>query len=261
VLPRLSKADQQKLSNHRDLVRDLQSRLVALSGSNTGTSPGPAVTLPAASAASCSGTQPRPTASQNTPGYADRWNAFIPMMTVALACDLTRVISMQGGGPGNSEAGLPAGDIHQDYAHHVDENPTAFAAMTTYHTYNGKMLLNLLRSLASVKEGNGTLLDNTLVVWEGELATGEHHFYTWPAVIFGGRNLGLATGRYVHLEQNVTAKLPYGGGTTRLGPGHNRLLVSLARLMGVSTNTVGLANVSGSVSSVDLSGPLPGIGG
>ncbi|MDF3065384.1 MAG: hypothetical protein K0R38_985, partial [Polyangiaceae bacterium] len=82
-----------------------------------------------------------------------------------------------------------------------------------------QMFAKFLAKLDSVPEGSGTMLDNSLVVWGSELGKGNSHsFERMPFVVAGGSGGNLETGRYLQYDKIE----------------HNRLLVSVARLMGVA---------------------------
>ncbi|MEZ4464304.1 MAG: hypothetical protein R3F43_07260 [bacterium] len=94
----------------------------------------------------------------------------------------------------------------------------------------------LLRRLDAVPEGDGTLLDNTLVLWVNELSRGNTHSHQdMPFILAGGKNLGLDTGRFLRFN----------------GASHNDLLVSIANLMEVPIPTFGDARF--------CTGPLVGL--
>jgi hypothetical protein len=81
----------------------------------------------------------------------------------------------------------------------------------------------LLAELKKVPEGQGSLLDNTLVVYCNELHTGwDHKPGPAPTVLAGHLGGRLRTGRY--LDYSTTGALPYT---------HNHLLVSLCNVMGL----------------------------
>ena len=87
-------------------------------------------------------------------------------------------------------------------------------------------------------EGNGTLLDNTLVVWGNELQDGRTHNHdNIPFVVAGGAGDGLVGGRYLKAAA---------------GTRHNALLVSICQALGAPQLTsVGTPAFN--------SGPLPGL--
>ena len=97
----------------------------------------------------------------------------------------------------------------------------------------------------------GTLLDSTALVWLGELSDGNHGHKPVHYVIVGGANGQFKTGRYLRYPESLTV------GGRRMGKGHNHMLVSLARAMGVDTEAIGARNLGG----VNLTGPLTELAG
>ncbi len=97
LLPRLASADREKLERHRALIRDLELGLSA----------------------------PPPTVSGCDPTFTSDGHVidkFSRISTVALACDLTRVVTLVTQNIPSTEFGVdPAIDMHQDIAHASDE--------------------------------------------------------------------------------------------------------------------------------------------
>jgi hypothetical protein len=83
--------------------------------------------------------------------------------------------------------------------------------------------------MKAMPEGDGSMLDNTLLLWCNELAKGNIHGHAdAPYVLAGRAGGGLRTGRL----------LSYAGGST---VPHNNLLVSLLNAMGLPDTTFGKA--------------------
>jgi hypothetical protein len=110
----------------------------------------------------------------------------------------------------------------------VDHRPDLQAIDTWYAT----QVADLLTKLDAVNEGTGTLLDNTLVVWGRELGTTSHRMQPVPFVMMGGGQLGLRAGRFIDVNNEP----------------HAKMLVSIARMMGVDVANFGNIDVN--------SGPL-----
>ena len=105
-------------------------------------------------------------------------------------------------------------------------------------------------------------MDNTLIVWGSELGDGWHGYGRYCPVLIGG-SWAFATGRYLYwphttpVEMRVPAQVAAGGATRFAGVPHQRLLVSVARAMGLDVDHVGLSHVRGQRGDfVDVSGPL-----
>jgi hypothetical protein len=164
-----------------------------------------------------------PFANGNFPAVVQRQ---IDLMVMALACDLTRVASMQCSASvsGTLFSWLGQSTGHHDLSHLGDDDPTMIQQITDVNIWYAQQLNYLLDALAAVPEGDGTLLDNTLVVWGNELSRGNSHGnHPVPFVLAGGAGVGLAGGRYLQYD-----RVP-----------HNRMLVSICQMLGHDVDTFG----------------------
>lgn len=203
---KLGSADQKKIDAHLAAVREIEMRL---QNSNIACQ-GPVL-----------GTEVDANQSSNTPVVMD---AMIALMASSLSCGLSNFASMQYR-VGENDGGylydwLGISDLeHHLMTHEADTNLTAKAELTKIYTWYAEMFGKFLGKLDAVPEGSGTMLDNSLVVWGSELGKGNSHsFEKMPFVVAGGAAGKLKTGRYLQFD----------------GVEHNRLLVSLAQLMGVA---------------------------
>jgi hypothetical protein len=93
--------------------------------------------------------------------------------------------------------GLSHGDGH--YTMSQDTSAKADLARID-QAYCEQLSLGLQR-MKNTKEGNGTLLDNTLVVFLSECGiSNTHSIEAVPVLLFGGKNLGLKTGQCLELD-------------------------------------------------------------
>jgi len=223
---RVSKSDKLKIDSHLAAVRSVEQRLA---GSGTA---GPMAT------GSC--TPPTLPATKLEPLVNDNYPAIsrlqLDMMTIALACDMTRVASMLWSSASSdirfTWIGIKTG--HHTISH--DTGATARTQMTQIHTWYSGELAYLMDKLKAVQEGGATLLDNTLIVWGNELADGAAHSQQPIPVVMAGHAGGvLKTGRYVDFGKKK----------------HNPLLVSICNLMGLPDTKFGSLD--------DGSGALPGL--
>jgi len=252
---RLSTEDRRKLEQHRDLIRDMEARLRRLAGLNCG--------APASVADYYWGEVPHPMR------YDAHCDSFWDLTTIAMHCGISRVATMQFGPLWVEQIG-GAGDLHHDYAHpsspdQVNDplHPTAVQMMTNYTAKYAAYIAQLADQLDGIPEGNGTMLDNTIILWVSELAHGGHGHDGWPAVIVGGGSK-FRTGRWLHYEHDTltTTTADWVNDNETIGLPHNHLLVSVAQAMGVDTDTIGDASVrpkKASAPAIDLRGPLPGL--
>jgi hypothetical protein len=218
-------ADRPKVDAHFETLRSIENRLASA--------------VPAACAAPKLATKVAAGDQANTPLVMD---AHFDLMTAALTCDLTRVVSFQhtiGDNDGTVYSWLPGlTDSHHSMTHAPDSDTATWDKLTQIYTWYATKFGELLDRLDAVPEGSGTMLDNSLVVWGSELGKANNHsFAQVPFVLAGGCGGALRTGRFLQVATGTT---------------HHRLLVSICRAMGASAvTTVGNTDPS--------SGPLTGL--
>jgi hypothetical protein len=243
VLPQLPSADRDKLALHKDLVRDLENRVGALEALDCAAPDAPDPTL-----------GDNPASADYTASIIE---AFTDMAVVAFSCGLTDVITVRVDDVSTASVGAPPGNLHSDIAHAVASNPGAVDYMTLHHTHHAREVAALLDRLAAIPEGDGTLLDHTLVVWHNELSTGDHLFHTVP-VVLAGLGTALQTGRYHRYSElhSVVGRL----GEQKVGRPHNRMLTTIGQALGLAADHTGHTEVERADGSLlDLTGVLPGV--
>jgi hypothetical protein len=151
----------------------------------------------------------------NFPAILDIQNR---MAVAALACDRTRIASVQWSRSFSPirHTWVGVNSDHHTLSHKTDAG--SIEQLFHINRWYGERLGELLGYLESVKEGNGTLLDNTIVVWGNEAATGNHNANPGITVVCGGSGGLLKTG------QNIDCT----------GYDHSQLLISLAHAVGAT---------------------------
>jgi hypothetical protein len=213
VKARLSLADRVKLEEHLTAIDELDQKL--------GIQPGAAAAcvIPDYDALPTEDTQ------QTFPAVVD---AQIELATRALACDLTRVVTLQ---LSYSVSNLRHTWADVDATHHDEISHNKYGKPKTWVReetgkivgWYAKKLALLLEKLASVPEGDGTLLDNTLVYWCSDLADGMHSRSNYPVVLAGGAGGALQTGRHLSFADRAL----------------NDVLITIAHAMDVPLGTFG----------------------
>ena len=224
LAPRLDADGRQRLDDHRDLVRQLETSIGA--------------TTPATCDASF--------ASSGT-----ATDQLLQLVRVGLACDLTRVATFVAQVPQTSEIGYPSSDTVHGYAHQSIQgatscgttySPLAAQAMIDVGIWYAKHFASLLTALDSVVEGDGTLLDHTIVLWVTELGSPTHLHHDAFTLVAGGTKI-FQSGRYVRYPRTFTSPIP---NFARVGPAHNRLHVTLLQAMGQPDTSFGMTTATGS---------------
>jgi hypothetical protein len=149
------------------------------------------------------------------------------LLVSSLAADFTRVATFQitnsVGQPKMRWLGIDEG--HHELSHEPDSNEPAYEKLIKINTWYCEQVAYLAKRLAETPEpgGNGSLLDNTTIVWTNELGKGNSHTReNIPFVLVGG-GLGFKTGRAIDFK----------------GTPHNRFLMTVAAAMGFEVPSFG----------------------
>lgn len=151
----------------------------------------------------------------------------IDLLVNSLAADFTRVATLQFtnsvGGAQMHWLGIDEG--HHELSHEPDDDQDAQDKLTRINAWFCGELAYLAQRLAETPDpgGEGSLLDNTLIVWTNELGQGNSHTLNDIPFVLVGHGLDFQMGRSLSLPQ-----VP-----------HNRLLLSLAHGMGHNLTTFG----------------------
>ena len=127
---------------------------------------------------------------------------------------------------------------HHGLSHEPDSNEDSYEKLIRINTWYCEQVAYLAKRLADTPEpgGDGSMLDNTTIVWTNELGKGNSHTRdNIPFVLVGG-GLGMKTGQ----------ALDFGGVP------HNRLLLSFSEAMGFPEKSFGNVDFCGD-------GPLTGL--
>lgn len=234
----LGQSEKEKLDAHLGALEELELRLQGFE------EPGPVTT------ASCNPLMPLEYGSRDltNEGRLREWAQIqADIITAAFACDRTRVASYSFSFSGGHHNGLLGygGSWHDDVAHvsRTDDSITVGGqAMSTrdafilFSQYWASHFAYLAKSLAAVPEGDGTMLDNTLLIWGVESGTNHsHNPRDMQYMLIGGRNLGIQTGQYLQLPGSQSS---------------NAMLTSVLNAFGDPASGFGI--------EPDI-GPLPGI--
>jgi hypothetical protein len=233
---RSSTFDRQRLDAHSTGLRQIERRL---EGALVAGAAAPAGARCSSAARPPEGLDVR--AEENVPALT---RLMLDLVALALACQLTRVVTFQLGHSGEvwfyRWLGLDE-NSHDDIAHRDTGNdPAVSAKMVAISRWHASQIAHLGRALLGLPDAGGTALDRTLVVWGNEVATGPHALKDIPVVL-----LGRAAGRFTRPGLLVDE-----------GPqDHRRLGTSLLRIMGLSANGFGNAADCGPLAGLPIPAP------
>ena len=207
---RLGAEDRQRIEQHFTAIREIETRLDAATPS------GATCALPAQPPSYDS------LAAMGDAGYPLMGKLMMDLMVTALACDRTRVITLLWEHAAENQR-FPF--IGADVEHHEAVHNSQFGPVQKILTWFTEQQAYLLSRMKEIKEGDGTLLDNTLIFSTSEQANGTTHRHdNMPYLLLGKAGGELPSKRWLRYSGNEP---------------HNNLLVSLLNLMGVEAKTFG----------------------
>lgn len=133
----------------------------------------------------------------------DRLDAMFDIGACSLISGLTNVMTI------SSAAGIREFDItitglglkkdkHMIGHGSGDMGKTSFELYDMIRLWHFERIAELMKKLENVPEGDGTMLDNTLIIYLSDGAEGHHsRCWEWPMVMIGNMGGKLKTGRYI----------------------------------------------------------------
>ena len=241
ISDRMAGSGSWRMSQHGDLLVDLAQRRAL------------------AADIACDATE-RPTEPpglQEAEYPAHQINAFYELLVAALSCGLTDIGSLRVDHIPPATVGAPPGNLHADIAHAVADDPWAEGIMSTYQTFHAAQFAHLLDLMQAIPDGDGTLLDNTLVVWHNEMGTADHWFSRVPVVMAGAKGV-LRTGRVMHWADRGTMQALWF--PQPFARPHQQVLATVAQAAGLDVDRFGtewVQDIDGN--DVDCTGILEGV--
>lgn len=210
---KLGAADRARLDLHLTQVREIEASLAA----------------PVNTSGACEVLEPplglRP---NQVPQFEQLAPTHLDLLSMALTCDLTRVsgffFTPALHNPTYTWLGQSEGH------HNMTHNSSMYDACADVSRWHAEQVLYLTQKLANTPEGDGSVLDNTVILWATECAQtyrgNPHDLVNVGFTLIGGGGGHFKTGQYL--------KFPGGDAFS-----HNRLLISLAQYMGLETEVIG----------------------
>ena len=226
--------DKQKLERHATAIRDIERQLDIMNMPNANCKvPSGPPNVDVKVVDCMRDDPPRPTKCLT--GFPEIGKAQMDLMVLALACDLTRVASLQWSTAESTtvHSQLGISDEHHLMSHDIKNKAPL---MTKVNTWYSEQFAYLLGEMKKVTEaGGGTLLDHTLLFWPNELSQAEVHSRKGLPYVLAGKASGkFPTGRF--LKYN--------------GEPHNRLLTSFLNMFGIQANSFGEPQFPGTLTGL-----------
>jgi len=131
--------------------------------------------------------------------FSDYFKLMTDLLALAWQTDMTRVITFMMGhemsGRAYPEIGFP--DAHHPCTHHQGD-PEKIEKTTKINTFHVKMLSYYVDRLRSTPDGDGSLLDHSMILYGAALSDANLHLYTdLPLLLTAGSKTGIKGGVHV----------------------------------------------------------------
>ncbi len=206
---KLGTGDRRKLTEYLDAIRDIERRIQKAEEQSA------SMTVPV---------MDRPAAAPEE--FAPHAQLIMDLMVIAYQSDLTRVITMMLAREGSNRSyrEIEVADGHHNCTHHQND-PVKIANTIKINTHHVSQLAYLVNKMKNTPDGDGTLLDHSMLLYGSSLSDGNKHTHVdLPLALVGGGGGQLKSGRHIHYPQNTPL---------------NNLLLSVLDKAGVPTETLG----------------------
>ena len=181
-------SDRIKLTEYLDAVRDVERRIqvaekASSSQGQTSSQEQPAMERPAGI----------PTA------YAEHAKLMFDLMVLAYQSDMTRVITFMLGrdSTDRSHREIGVADGHHALSHHK-EFPATVAQVAKIDLHQTELFAYFLEKLRSTPDGDGSLLDHSIIIYGSSLSNGNYHLHNDVPILLAGGGAGqIKGGRHI----------------------------------------------------------------
>ncbi len=134
--------------------------------------------------------------------YQEHMRLMCDMMVLAFQTDSTRIATMMFANAGDNKnyrkIGVPDG--HHDLSHHGND-PNKLEKIAEINRFHVHQLSYLLQKMKSIREGERTLLDNSMICYGSGISDGNRHNNENLPVLVAGRGSGtIETGRHIRYD-------------------------------------------------------------
>jgi hypothetical protein len=167
--------------------------------------------------------------------YGEHIRLMGDLLALAFQADLTRVSTFvfANDGSNRSYRGIDVPEGHHDLSHH-GRDQTKLAKLQKINEFHIKQLAYLLNKLKSIKEGDGNVLDNSMIVYGSGIGDGNRHNHDDLPILLMGKGGGtVVAGRHLVYPRNTPLMNLYLSLLDRVGAHEPSFGDSTGRLSGL----------------------------
>jgi hypothetical protein len=182
----LGAEDKSKLAEYLGAVRDIERRIEKAEMQSANELP----------------LVPRPTGVPHD--FQEHARLMIDLQVVALQTDLTRVVTFMLGHEASTRSYPSIGvtDAHHPLSHHAND-PAKIEKVARINVLHMEQLAYLFGKLRSSKDGDGSLLDHSLLVCGGGLSDGNRHLHDNLPILLAGGSRMMRGARHVRYRREM----------------------------------------------------------
>jgi len=183
----LGPGDRSKLTEYMESVREMEQRIHATESTSA-----QAIELPE-----------RPIDIPES--YEEHVKLMFDLQALAFQADITRVFSMVMCRELSSRTypNIGVTDGHHAVSHHRND-PELITKKAKIDTYNVLLFTHFLKKLQATQDGDGTLLDHSLILYGGGMGNGNLHRHSdLPCLLVGKLNGQVKTGHHLNYPENT----------------------------------------------------------
>jgi hypothetical protein len=135
--------------------------------------------------------------------YADHARLMFDLQLLAYQGDITRISTFQIARETSNRSYPEIGvsDPHHPLSHHGD-NPDKIERMSKINAFHVSLFAEYLEKLKNTPEGNGSLLDNVLILYGSGIGNPNVHDHTnLPCIVAGGASGGMKGNRHIRYDK------------------------------------------------------------
>ena len=184
----LGPSDKAKVDDYLDSIREVERR-IQLAEASVRDNPSPDIDRPL-----------------GVPDqYGDHARLMFDLQVLAMRGDITRVSTFQLARETSNRVYTEIGvnDPHHPLSHHGND-PDKVARMAKINAYHVSLFAEYLQKLQSIPEGDGTLLDNSLILYGSGMGNPNKHDHSnLPTIVAGGAAGSMKGGRHIRYNDQT----------------------------------------------------------
>jgi hypothetical protein len=186
LMGKVGSRDRAKINEYLDAIRDVERHIQMVEAQTSSTEEAPSIERPAGI----------------PPTFKEHAQLMFDLEVLAFQSEVTRVVTLM---LGREQTDRPYREIgvndgHHPLSHHKDV-PEMIAEVEKIDRYHSEMFAYFLGKMRSTPDGDGSLLDHSIIVYGSALSNGNAHLHNDIPVLLAGGGAGkIKGGRHIRYQ-------------------------------------------------------------